>query len=142
MNCSPPTITPGGVRSAQGQAASVGPSTGSGSWEDLILVTPAEAAERAVRGTQIVLMTLAARQFDAASVAPGVGTTNMRDRLVVGGTLTVHSAPGGGTRVVGRVPRARSSRRDRRAEIVALTKPAWPAPRAVVNNTDGQGERQ
>jgi signal transduction histidine kinase len=35
----------------------------------------------------------------------GAGMINMRDRLsVVGGELTVHSTPGGGTRIAGRIP--------------------------------------
>jgi signal transduction histidine kinase len=35
----------------------------------------------------------------------GAGITNMRDRLAaVGGELTVDSAPGRGTRIMGRVP--------------------------------------
>jgi hypothetical protein len=42
-----------------------------------------------------------------------------------------------GTRVVGTVPLGRSSRRDLRAEVVALTELARPAPRAAVNNIDG-----
>ena len=36
---------------------------------------------------------------------PGSGLTNMRDRLdALGGAVRVHSAPGAGTRVEGRVP--------------------------------------
>jgi signal transduction histidine kinase len=43
--------------------------------------------------------------FDTATVKPGSGLTNMRDRLeALGGTLEIVSAPGSGTVVVGRVP--------------------------------------
>jgi signal transduction histidine kinase len=43
--------------------------------------------------------------FDSASVDHGAGLTNIRDRLAaVGGELEVRSAPGTGTRIVGRIP--------------------------------------
>jgi signal transduction histidine kinase len=43
--------------------------------------------------------------FDSLKAAGGAGLTNMRDRLgAVGGTITVESAPGAGTRVRGVVP--------------------------------------
>jgi signal transduction histidine kinase len=43
--------------------------------------------------------------FDPAAALPGVGLTSMRDRLdAVGGELAVVSAPGHGTRVIGRIP--------------------------------------
>jgi signal transduction histidine kinase len=43
--------------------------------------------------------------FDALKADSGAGLTNMRDRLgAVGGTITVESAPGKGTRVRGVVP--------------------------------------
>lgn len=43
--------------------------------------------------------------FDAFKAVGGAGLTNMRDRLgAVGGTMTVESAPGAGTRVRGVVP--------------------------------------
>lgn len=43
--------------------------------------------------------------FDEATARAGSGLTNMRDRVAaVGGTLAVHSAPGRGTRVIGKVP--------------------------------------
>jgi hypothetical protein len=44
-------------------------------------------------------------EFDPAAALPGVGLTSMRDRLdAVGGELAVVSAPGHGTRVIGRIP--------------------------------------
>jgi signal transduction histidine kinase len=48
------------------------------------------------------------RGFHAASAAggPGLGLTSMRERLeALGGVLTIHSAPGEGTRVVALLPR-------------------------------------
>jgi signal transduction histidine kinase len=43
--------------------------------------------------------------FDVAAAAEGHGFVNMRDRLgAIGGTLEVHSAPGEGTQVRGRIP--------------------------------------
>lgn len=43
--------------------------------------------------------------FDVAERPAGVGLTNMQDRLaVIGGTLTVDSAPGKGTRVTATLP--------------------------------------
>jgi len=43
--------------------------------------------------------------FADDSARSGAGMVNMRDRIsAVGGELTVHSSPGGGTRVVGRIP--------------------------------------
>jgi signal transduction histidine kinase len=43
--------------------------------------------------------------FDPATIPGGSGLTNMRDRVeAVGGTLTVTSAPEGGTRIRGRFP--------------------------------------
>ncbi len=43
--------------------------------------------------------------FDQASARPGVGLTNMHERLAsIAGTLRVHSAPGRGTRITGSVP--------------------------------------
>jgi signal transduction histidine kinase len=43
--------------------------------------------------------------FDAAVAQDGHGFVNMRDRLgAVGGTLTVETAPGAGTRIIGRIP--------------------------------------
>jgi len=43
--------------------------------------------------------------FDVALAAEGHGFVNMRDRLgAVGGTLTVDSAPGSGTRISGHIP--------------------------------------
>jgi signal transduction histidine kinase len=43
--------------------------------------------------------------FDPARVVPGLGFTNMRDRLAaVGGDLAITSSPGGGTRVTGTIP--------------------------------------
>ena len=45
--------------------------------------------------------------FDATSAARGAGFINMSDRLgAIGGTLDVHSAPGQGTTVAGRIPLA------------------------------------
>jgi signal transduction histidine kinase len=45
------------------------------------------------------------RGFDPATTAQGAGLQNMADRLgALGGTLEVTSAPGRGTRVVGRLP--------------------------------------
>jgi signal transduction histidine kinase len=45
--------------------------------------------------------------FDPAAARRGTGLTNMRDRLgAIGGTLSVVSAPGAGTRVEGAVPLA------------------------------------
>ena len=46
--------------------------------------------------------------FDRTVVAPGVGLTNMHDRVAaVGGTVEVRSAPGAGTVVAGRIPLGR-----------------------------------
>ena len=43
--------------------------------------------------------------FDPARTGYGTGLQGMADRLdAMGGTLTVHSTPGGGTTVTGRVP--------------------------------------
>jgi signal transduction histidine kinase len=43
--------------------------------------------------------------FDEATGNRGAGLTNMRDRVAeVGGTLTIHAAPGRGTRITGTVP--------------------------------------
>jgi signal transduction histidine kinase len=43
--------------------------------------------------------------FDADGAPPGVGLTNMRDRMAaVGGEVRIHSVPGEGTRVYGTVP--------------------------------------
>ena len=43
--------------------------------------------------------------FDLRAPSAGVGLTSMRDRLAaVGGELAVVSAPGKGTRVIGRIP--------------------------------------
>ncbi|HET8950760.1 MAG TPA: sensor histidine kinase [Solirubrobacteraceae bacterium] len=43
--------------------------------------------------------------FDLGAVDAGVGLTSMRDRLAaVGGELVIVSAPGKGTRVIGRIP--------------------------------------
>ena len=43
--------------------------------------------------------------FDTAVLPAGVGLVNMRDRLAaLGGELTVSSAPGEGTTVLGRLP--------------------------------------
>ena len=43
--------------------------------------------------------------FDQTSVKPGSGLTNMRDRIeALGGTLSIRSAPGQGTRVTGSLP--------------------------------------
>jgi signal transduction histidine kinase len=43
--------------------------------------------------------------FDEAVVEAGHGFVNMRDRLgAVGGTLTVETAPGAGTKIIGRIP--------------------------------------
>jgi signal transduction histidine kinase len=45
--------------------------------------------------------------YDAASTEPSSGLQNMQDRIgALGGTLTVESQPGTGTRVTGRVPLA------------------------------------
>jgi len=42
--------------------------------------------------------------FDREAVSPGMGFVNMRDRLeAVGGTLTIRSTPGSGTRITGTV---------------------------------------
>ena len=44
--------------------------------------------------------------FAAGGAGPGLGLTNMRDRLAaVGGELTIQSAPGEGTSVLGVIPR-------------------------------------
>ncbi len=49
--------------------------------------------------------------FDERAASPGVGLTSMRDRLAaVGGVLAIVSAPGKGTRVVGRIPLAAAVR--------------------------------
>ncbi len=46
--------------------------------------------------------------FDIESAGPGRGLTNMHDRLAaVGGELTIESAPGGGTNVLGVIPGSR-----------------------------------
>lgn len=43
--------------------------------------------------------------FDPAATPMGAGTDNLRERLeAVGGTLTIHSTPGAGTVVEGRIP--------------------------------------
>jgi signal transduction histidine kinase len=43
--------------------------------------------------------------FDSVTACPGVGFTSMHDRLAaVGGELTIVSAPGRGTRVIGTIP--------------------------------------
>jgi len=43
--------------------------------------------------------------FDRAAIRPGFGFTSMHDRIAaVGGRLTIHSAPGGGTTVAGSIP--------------------------------------
>jgi signal transduction histidine kinase len=43
--------------------------------------------------------------FDPAIAVDGHGFVNMRDRLgAVGGTLTVESSPGSGTKIIGRIP--------------------------------------
>ncbi|HZD17170.1 MAG TPA: histidine kinase, partial [Actinomycetota bacterium] len=45
------------------------------------------------------------RGFDPAAVVRGTGLQNMADRLeAIGGALEIHSRPGGGTRVLGRIP--------------------------------------
>jgi signal transduction histidine kinase len=45
--------------------------------------------------------------FDAETARAGIGLTSMRDRLAaVGGELAIVSAPGRGTRVIGRIPLA------------------------------------
>ncbi|HET9680493.1 MAG TPA: hypothetical protein VFP19_00535, partial [Candidatus Limnocylindrales bacterium] len=50
------------------------------------------------------------RGFDPGSLAgrdDGFGLHAMRERMaLVGGTLAIHSTPGGGTRVIARVPHA------------------------------------
>jgi signal transduction histidine kinase len=44
--------------------------------------------------------------FDPGQTPPGIGLSGMRERaLAIGGTLTVHSAPGQGTSVEVRIPR-------------------------------------
>jgi signal transduction histidine kinase len=44
----------------------------------------------------------------AATSTPGAGFVNMTDRLsAIGGTLTVHSAPGAGTTISAAIPAAR-----------------------------------
>ncbi len=43
--------------------------------------------------------------FDAGTVARGAGLTGIADRLdTVGGTIDIHSTPGLGTRIIGKVP--------------------------------------
>jgi signal transduction histidine kinase len=43
--------------------------------------------------------------FDSAQIAPGFGLQGLRERAAeLGGTLVVKTHPGGGTRVVARVP--------------------------------------
>jgi signal transduction histidine kinase len=43
--------------------------------------------------------------YDSSTTAMGSGIQNMADRLsALGGTLNVHSAPGAGTTVAGRIP--------------------------------------
>jgi signal transduction histidine kinase len=50
------------------------------------------------------------RGFDTAQTRSGLGLRSLTERMAsVGGTLTVHSAPGRGTVVVGRVPVVRDS---------------------------------
>jgi signal transduction histidine kinase len=45
------------------------------------------------------------RGFAREAVRPGLGFTSMHDRIAaVGGRLTIHSEPGGGTTVAGSVP--------------------------------------
>ncbi len=56
------------------------------------------------------------REFDPASVRPGVGLSAMRERIEgLGGEIELESAPGGGARVrlrVGGAPCSPSSPRD------------------------------
>ncbi len=55
------------------------------------------------------------RGFDLASIHAGVGLSAMRERITgEGGTLAIHSRPGGGTKVVIRVPREDDTRAPRR----------------------------
>ena len=43
--------------------------------------------------------------FDPATIRPGSGLTNMRDRLdAVDGVLEMTSSPAAGTRIAGRIP--------------------------------------
>ena len=43
--------------------------------------------------------------FEAGAVSPGAGLANLAERIeAVGGTLAIDSAPGTGTRIVGRLP--------------------------------------
>ena len=51
------------------------------------------------------------RGFERAHTQAGTGLANMRDRLdSIGGTFTVETVPGGGTRVTAVVPRREVSR--------------------------------
>ena len=53
----------------------------------------------------LAFLALAFPRFAEGTITQGAGTTNMRDRIAaVGGTLTVRSAPGDGTCLVGTVP--------------------------------------
>jgi signal transduction histidine kinase len=66
--------------------------------------------------------------FDPDSMIGGSGLTNMRDRLAaLGGDVSVHSAPGRGTAVAGRVPLPGSNgaRADGHRDGLA-TSPPWP----------------
>ena len=57
-------------------------------------------------GEVCVQVTDDGRGIDAAAMTPGVGLSSMRERAAeMGGECMVDAAPGGGTRVVARLPR-------------------------------------
>ena len=56
-------------------------------------------------GTLLFEIADSGRGFDAPTTDSGVGLQNMTDRIgALGGTLTIHSAPGHGTKITGTLP--------------------------------------